>query len=84
MSEKPRKSLRQLSDEAALVDGADPWACPKCRCRDWRTVDTRFRDGYVRRKRACRNCNTPLPTRELPCPVGFKLIAVPEDESEAA
>jgi hypothetical protein len=84
MSDKPRKSLRQLADEAAIADGINPWACPRCGCTDWRTVDTRFRDGCVRRKRACRHCKTPLPTQELPCPPGFKLIAVPDDESDVA
>lgn len=76
MSDKPRKSLQQLATEAAQVDGADPWACPRCGCKDWRTVDSRFRNGCVSRKRACRHCSTPMSTQELPCPDGFQLMVV--------
>jgi hypothetical protein len=79
MSEKPRKSLRQLADEAAQSDGVDPWACPRCGCKDWRTVDSRLVGGTRKRKRACRNCHQKLPTQEVLVPRGFALRIIPEE-----
>lgn len=78
MNDKPRKSLRQLADEAAEADGANPWACPRCGCTDWRVVDSRLIGTTRRRQRACRNCHTAIPTLEVPVPKGYTVIVVPE------
>lgn len=71
-----------LEELAAQANGTDPWACPRCGCKDWRVRDTRFRDDTVKRQRVCRHCKTPIVTREVPCPEGFKVVAVPDEEEE--
>lgn len=83
MSEKPRKSLQQLANDAVQADGLDPWACPRCGCKDWRVVDSRLVGGARKRQRACRHCHTNLPTLEVPVPKGFTVMLVPEDNTDA-
>ena len=47
---KERKSLQQLA-------GADPWVCPKCGCRDFRTINSYLcKDGTRHRRQYCRHC----------------------------
>lgn len=68
---------------AAEAAGTDPWACPRCGCRDSRVIDSRFNGAERVRLRVCRHCNTPLPrTREVPVPDGFKLEIVPDADDE--
>ena len=80
MSEKPRKSLQQLANEAAQTDGIDPWACPRCGCKDWRVVGTYERNGKRRRQRVCRNCHQTIRTYEVPVPPGFDVAIVPASD----
>ena len=76
MNDKPRKSLRQLTAEAAEGDGVDPWACLRCGCKDWRVVGTHERAGKCRRQRACRNCSHSISTYEVPVPPGYDVALV--------
>lgn len=76
MSDKPRKSLQQLTAEAEETDGADPWACPRCGCKDWRVVGTYERNGKRRRQRVCRNCKQTMRTYEVPVPVGCDVVVI--------
>lgn len=73
-----RQSLSQLAAESIQSEGADPWACPKCGCCDWRVVNTYLRDGKRRRQRACRHCHTPMITLEVPVPKGSRVEIVPD------
>jgi hypothetical protein len=72
----PPDKRPSASELAAQSNGADPWACPRCGCADWRVVNTYLIDGKRRRQRACRNCHTPLITYEVPCPNGHSIEAV--------
>jgi hypothetical protein len=40
MTDKPKRSRAQMAEAAAKADSADPRACPRCGCRDWRVVGT--------------------------------------------
>ena len=84
MNDKARKSLEQMSVEAAEVEGIDPWACRLCGCRMWSTKDSRPRgEGPRRRLKICRNCGEPITTYELPVPPGHKLAVLPEAHEPA-
>ena len=50
-----RPTLAQL----AAHSNANPWACPRCGCRDWRVANTYDckTDSSIHRRRICRNCN---------------------------
>lgn len=76
MNERSMKPLRQYLREAAEVEGADPWACPRCGCRDWRVVNSHEYGGPRKRQRQCRNCEYDLPTLEVPVPDGYTLKVV--------
>ena len=39
--------------------------CPKCGCRDFRTVKTVRLSGQVRRRRVCRYCGQAVRTKEV-------------------
>lgn len=47
--------------------------CPKCGCRhmvdpqppNWHVTNTYQRQGYIRRRRVCRNCGRVVYTREI-------------------
>lgn len=79
MTDKPRKMLSQMKAEGE----ADPWACPKCGCRDYRVLNTYYVDGHPRRRRCCRNCRKVVHTDEVMCPPGFRVVVLPQDEPEA-
>lgn len=72
-----RPTAREL---AAQSNGTDPWACPRCGCKDSRVIDSRFDGAQRNRKRVCRHCKQSFPTVEIPCPPGHKLVAVPDDQ----
>lgn len=38
--------------------------CRSCGCRDLRVLETRQSDGYIVRRRICRNCGKRCTTRE--------------------
>ncbi len=76
MEVAPRKTLQQLAIEAAQSQNADPWACPRCGCKDWRVAGTYVRNGKRRRQRVCRHCHQTLITYEVPVQPGFKLEIV--------
>ena len=80
MTDKPRKTLAQMKAEAT----DDPWKCPKCGCKDWRVLDSYETGGKRRRVRCCRNCRKVIETFEAPCPPGFRVVVVPEDEKACA
>ena len=55
--EKQPKSLQEFADDAE----ADPWACPRCGCRDWRVESSYIvKNGNRRRRRICRHCGQSL------------------------
>ena len=55
--EKKPKSLQEMADEAK----PDPWACPRCGCRDWRVESSYVvASGNRRRRRVCRHCGQSL------------------------
>lgn len=65
MSEE-RKTLQQMVADAAGED-YDPWACPRCSCKDWRVVNTYMTAAGIRRRRVCRHCGQELMrTTEVP------------------
>ncbi len=82
------KTLAQYQAEAnRQPDGG--WACPRCGCKDLRGEDnsgvesTRNPNSeqVIRRRRICRHCGQHvMVTKEVPCPPGFKIVVVPEDE----
>ena len=75
-----RPTARELA-----ARGNMPWACPACGCRDWRVIDSRWKGGDKVRERRCRHCHHPLPTSEVPCPPGFRVVVVPDgDEDDMA
>jgi len=39
--------------------------CPACNCRDFRTLKTEKRAGYVKRYKACRHCDRRVITQEM-------------------
>ena len=82
MSDKPRKSLGQLAADAVRADGTDPWACPRCGCKDWRVVGTYERNGKRRRQRVCRHCNQAIRTFEVPVPPGYDVVVVAANQSQ--
>lgn len=71
---------------AARANGSDPWACPRCGCRDWRVANTYDVAGdSKKRRRICRHCKQGLlPTEEVPVPKGFRVLVVPDEERGAA
>lgn len=63
----------QRSTLATLFAGSvDPWTCPRCGCRDWRTINTYFAklDQSKHRRIACRNCHHVRMTHERPADAG--------------
>ena len=82
MSRVPPEDRPSARELAAQSSGGSV-ECPKCGCRDWRTVDSRPGDNVfqVRRKR-CRNCGYTINrTEEVAVPKGFRVLVVPEDEA---
>lgn len=62
-----RLTMQQMAALAVRAEGRDPWACPKCGCKDWRVVSSFQRaNGDRRRLRVCRHCGFELPTIEAP------------------
>ena len=52
MDDKKRPTLGELASKSN-----DPWTCPKCGCRDWRTINSYLcKDGTRHRRKYCRNC----------------------------
>ncbi len=39
-------------------------SCRECGCRDFRVIETRQENGYIRRRRECRHCAARATTRE--------------------
>lgn len=58
-----RPTAREL---AAQSRGSDPWACPRCGCKDWRVVNSYMSGDARRRQRVCRHCHQVLITYEMP------------------
>jgi hypothetical protein len=57
MATKPAKTLRQMAEETARIEGGGRGiACPVCGCRDLRVQTTRRADGMIVRYRVCRHC----------------------------
>lgn len=77
MTDQPPKQGKTLAQLFAEARGADPWACPRCGCKDWIVHDTRDNArGNRDRTRLCRHCgrNGPrLMTEETP-----RSIIIPE------
>lgn len=72
--------IKTPAEYAAEASGGDPWACPRCGCKDTRVIDSRFNGVERRRMRVCRHCSTPIPiTLEVPVPDGFRLELVPDE-----
>ncbi len=62
---KQPKSLHEMAAEADI----DPWACPRCGCRDWRVPESYpLKSGDRRRWRECRHCRYRMRTLETPDP----------------
>lgn len=80
-----RPTAQQLA--AASAGGAqNAWACPRCGCTGPHRVESTYdtKEGRARR-RICRNCGEGLiKTVEVAKPNGYKVIAVPDDETERA
>lgn len=66
-----RPSLAQL----AAQSNSDPWACPRCGCRDWRVANTYEckTDASIHRRRICRHCHH----------VRISIETMPEETSHA-
>ena len=86
-----KKTLQQYAMEAELADSKEPWACPRCGCRDLRgetnseIQSTRhpIKDAVVRRRRVCRHCGQhAIRTEEVPVPDGFKVVVIPIADDE--
>lgn len=63
---KQRKTLEQMAAEAR----SNPWACPRCGCMDWRTVDSYFcvTTSMRHRRQRCRHCSYTRMTWESATP----------------
>ena len=77
-----RKTLQEMAAEAK----ASPWACPRCHCMDWRTVDSYFSitDGTRHRRQVCRHCGYKRMTWESTTPPpkeGEKRLQVPTNRT---
>lgn len=61
-----RKTLQELAAQSR----ANAWACPRCGCLDWRTINSYFApsDGTRHRRQRCRNCNYTRMTWESTTP----------------
>lgn len=85
MSRPPPEERLSARELAAVSNGADPWACPRCGCKGPHRVETTYDAGGQRkRRRICRNCKQLIRTGEMPVPDGFKLALVPDSEAEVA
>ena len=61
MRPEDRKSAAQLASDVNADVGLE---CRKCGCRDFRVYYTRPKDGFIMRRRRCRNCGTLITTYE--------------------
>ena len=67
MATKPAKTLRQMAEETARIEGGGRGiCCPECGCRDMRVFKTKQANGEIDRRRKCRHCGHRISTMELP------------------
>lgn len=66
MEGRKRVTLEQLAQSA----NANPWACPRCGCMEWRTIKTYFAvtDNMRHRRQMCRHCGYKRMTWESAIP----------------
>jgi len=80
-SDRPRKTLLEMRQEAIDAESGTGWKCRSCGCQNFRVKSTwRTKNGDWKRSRVCRNCGDPLDTtHELMVPEGFVAVVVPKN-----